>query len=122
MSTNAWAMVFDGPGRPLRRVDVPAPEPAAGEMLVCVLACTLCGSDLHTAAGRRVVSCPTVLGHEILGVIEALPTAGLAHLTLPIERWADLADTIRGDLIVVISPKELTCAEASDQPGQGLSA
>jgi putative phosphonate catabolism associated alcohol dehydrogenase len=64
-------MIFDGPGRPLRCVDVEVPAPAVGEVLVRVRACTLCGSDLHTVAGRRDVPCPTVLGHEILGRIEA---------------------------------------------------
>ncbi len=31
----------------LRLVDIPRPEPAAGEILVKVLACGICGSDLH---------------------------------------------------------------------------
>jgi alcohol dehydrogenase len=34
-----------------------------------VLACTLCGSDLHTIQGKRREPVPTVLGHEILGRI-----------------------------------------------------
>jgi alcohol dehydrogenase len=40
-------------------------------MLVRVSCCALCGSDLHTHAGRRTVPTPTVLGHEIVGRIEA---------------------------------------------------
>jgi alcohol dehydrogenase len=74
-------MVFDGPGRPLRRVDVVPPVPAKGEVLVRVLACTLCGSDLHTWAGRRHEPCPTVLGHEILGRVESLPAASPSPAT-----------------------------------------
>ena len=34
--------------------------------------CTLCGSDLHTYQGHRTTPTPTILGHEILGRIEAL--------------------------------------------------
>ena len=34
--------------------------------------CTLCGSDLHTYEGRRSSPTPSILGHEILGRIEAL--------------------------------------------------
>ena len=34
--------------------------------------CTLCGSDLHTYQGHRSTPTPTILGHEILGRIEAL--------------------------------------------------
>jgi alcohol dehydrogenase len=41
-------------------------------MRVRVTCCTLCRSDLHTHAGRRAVATPMVLGHEILGVIEAV--------------------------------------------------
>jgi alcohol dehydrogenase len=76
MSADAYVMLFDGPGRPLRRVDVTLPPPAAGEVLMRVVACTLCGSDLHTMAGRRTEPFPTVLGHEILGRIESFSIAG----------------------------------------------
>ncbi len=34
--------------------------------------CTVCGSDLHTVAGRRPGPTPCVLGHEAVGVIEAV--------------------------------------------------
>jgi len=74
MAADGYVMLFEGPGRPHRRVDVELPTPVVGEVLVRVLACTLCGSDLHTAAGRRAVPCPTVLGHEILGRVESIST------------------------------------------------
>lgn len=66
------AAVFEGlPGRlTIKSYPVPAVEP--GEILVEVLGCTLCGSDLHTAEGRRQVAVPTVLGHEIVGRITAI--------------------------------------------------
>src|SRR5262249_10589967 len=38
---------------------------------VRITCCSLCRSDLHTYAGRRVEATPTVLGHEIVGRIEA---------------------------------------------------
>jgi putative phosphonate catabolism associated alcohol dehydrogenase len=66
------AMVFDGtPGR-LRPAEVEPPDCNAGEMLVDVLGCTLCGSDLHSFEGRRRVPVPTVLGHEIVGRIRRI--------------------------------------------------
>lgn len=65
------AAIFDGtPGR-LRLATLPVPRPAGRERLVRVIGCTLCGSDLHSLHGRRSVPVPTVLGHEIVGVIEA---------------------------------------------------
>jgi alcohol dehydrogenase len=78
MSQDARAMVFDGPGRPLRPERFPLPDLGPGEVLVRVVACTLCGSDLHTYQGRRATDCPTILGHEIVGVVEALSSEDLA--------------------------------------------
>jgi alcohol dehydrogenase len=65
------AMLFHAAGRPLEVVEFPLAEPRGGEVRVRVTCCTLCRSDLHTHAGRRVEPSPTVLGHEIVGRIEA---------------------------------------------------
>lgn len=65
------AVVFTGAGRPLEVVRFPDPEPRGAEVRVRVVCCTLCRSDLHTHAGRRTEPTPTVLGHEIVGRIEA---------------------------------------------------
>lgn len=40
-----------------------------GEILVKVLCCTICGSDLHTFEGRRSGPSRCVLGHEIVGEV-----------------------------------------------------
>src|SRR5262249_43661003 len=80
--TTALAMLFDGPGRPLRPAVVPVPRPEEGEVLVRVEMCTLCGSDLHTFSGRRSEPCPTVLGHEVLGRVEALPEGAAGGLSV----------------------------------------
>jgi alcohol dehydrogenase len=77
MQREATAAVFVGAGRPLEWRTVPVPEPVGAEVLVRVTACTLCGSDLHTFEGRRVVAVPTVLGHEIVGTIAAFGPAAL---------------------------------------------
>ncbi len=44
-------MVLDAPGRPLRLADLPRREPGPGEVLVEVLACGVCRTDLHVVAG-----------------------------------------------------------------------
>src|SRR5215472_9618393 len=73
------AVVFHGPGKPLAPIRAPLPALGPGEVLVRVGLCSLCSSDLHTYAGRRVTPLPTVLGHEMLGVVEDAGTApGLA--------------------------------------------
>jgi putative phosphonate catabolism associated alcohol dehydrogenase len=66
------AAVLVVPGQPLELQAVPVPPLAEGELLVRVTACSLCGSDLHTAHGRRPHPVPTILGHEIVGRIAAL--------------------------------------------------
>lgn len=51
--------------------DVPVPEIGAGDVLVRVKACSICGSDVHGidgSTGRRIP--PIVMGHEASGVIE----------------------------------------------------
>lgn len=65
------AVLFTGAQEPLDPVRFPTPEPRGTELLVRVTCCTLCRSDLHTHAGRRIEPTPTVLGHEIVGRIEA---------------------------------------------------
>lgn len=71
MSTSLCA-VYHGPGKALELQQVPIPDVRRGEVLVRVLACTICGSDLHTVEGRRETPVPTILGHEIVGVIESM--------------------------------------------------
>ena len=72
----AQAMVFDGPKRPLQQREFNLPTLRQGEILVRVNLSTLCGSDLHTFVGHRLTSCPTILGHEIVGTVAALPDDG----------------------------------------------
>jgi L-iditol 2-dehydrogenase len=53
--------------------DLPAPVPAADEILVRVAACGICGSDVHGydgTSGRRIP--PIVMGHEAAGLVEAV--------------------------------------------------
>ncbi|MFD0363322.1 zinc-binding alcohol dehydrogenase family protein [Nocardia sp. GCM10030253] len=60
-------------GGPLDRVREPVPEPSAGELLVRVLACGVCRTDLHVAEGDLPVHRPGVVpGHEIVGEVVAL--------------------------------------------------
>jgi L-iditol 2-dehydrogenase len=57
----------------LEMADVPVATPGAGEVLVRVAACGICGSDVHGydgSSGRRIP--PIVMGHEAAGTIAAL--------------------------------------------------
>jgi propanol-preferring alcohol dehydrogenase len=58
-------------GEPLEMQDVPIPEPAAGEVLVEVESCGLCGTDIHLAVDGDlpVERTPITLGHEAAGIV-----------------------------------------------------
>ena len=63
-------MVLDEPGRPLRAADVPEPEPGPGELLLRVLACGVCRTDLHIFDGElSKPKLPLVLGHQLVGEV-----------------------------------------------------
>jgi S-(hydroxymethyl)glutathione dehydrogenase/alcohol dehydrogenase len=60
-------------GEPLEVQEVELAEPQAGEVLVRLVACGVCHTDLYTASGADPSGyAPTVLGHEGAGVAEAV--------------------------------------------------
>ncbi len=65
------AMVLHAPGQPLRLEELPIPEPAAGQVLLRVLACGVCRTDLHIVDGELTrPKLPLVPGHQIVGTAE----------------------------------------------------
>ena len=67
------AAVLEEFGEPLVVGDVDLAEPRAGEVLVRLVACGVCHTDLFTASGVDPSGyVPTVLGHEGGGVVEAI--------------------------------------------------
>ena len=78
-------MVLEAPRTPLVRVERPVPRPGPGQVLIQVGACGVCRTDLHILDGDLDrPALPLVLGHEIVGRIEALG-AGVTGL-LPGQR------------------------------------
>ena len=64
------AVIFQGAGR-LAPADVPRPAAGAGELLLRLRGCGLCGSDIAKLADPAARA-PAVLGHEVVGdVVEA---------------------------------------------------
>src|ERR1700756_1137150 len=71
----AWAVSQPGPieTSPLRYVEKPVPAPAPGELLVQVLACAVCRTDLHVSEGDLPVHREHVTpGHMVVGLVAAL--------------------------------------------------
>ena len=55
--------------------ELPIPEPEPGEILVGVMASSICGTDVHIFQGEYLGSYPIIPGHEFAGVIEKTGSA-----------------------------------------------
>jgi propanol-preferring alcohol dehydrogenase len=70
------AMVLTEAHRELVRQDLPPPHPGDHEVLLRVRACAVCRTDLHIIdAELEHPKLPLVLGHEIVGIVEACGAA-----------------------------------------------
>jgi alcohol dehydrogenase, propanol-preferring len=82
--------------------DVPVPEPGPGQVLLRVLACGVCRTDLHIVDGELPhPKLPLVPGHQIVGV-----TADGRRLGVPWLGWTD------GTCRYCTSGRENLCDEA----------
>lgn len=67
------AMVLEQPGEPLQQRERPVPEPDNEQILLRVLACGVCRTDLHVVDNELPdIPLPIVPGHEVVGVIERI--------------------------------------------------
>jgi threonine dehydrogenase-like Zn-dependent dehydrogenase len=68
------ALLYEAPHQ-MRVINLPAPSPAGGEVVLRVGACGICGSDVHGYTGESGRRSPgQVMGHEFAGTIAALGT------------------------------------------------
>ncbi len=112
------AAVLEEFGQPLVVQEIDLEEPKTGEVLVRLVACGVCHTDMYTASGVDPSGyAPTVLGHEGAGVVEAV---------------GDGVDSLQvGDHVVTLfspqcrecehclSPKTNICLAIRDQQGRG---
>jgi 6-hydroxycyclohex-1-ene-1-carbonyl-CoA dehydrogenase len=94
MTMTSWQMVE--PQKPLQCVESPLPQPGAGEVLLRVVGCGVCHTDLgfYYDGVRTKSPLPLTLGHEISGIVVTCgPDA---------ERWSDKA---------VIVPAVMPCGD-----------
>jgi succinate semialdehyde reductase (NADPH) len=72
MAGTMRAAVLAAPHAPLAVEEIPIPRPGPGEVLVRVLGCGVCHTDLHVIKGEVAFPTPAVLGHEISGTVAEL--------------------------------------------------
>lgn len=59
--------------QPLRPVELPLPEPQAGQVRLQVRVCGVCHTDLHMVEGDiHPPSLPVVPGHQVVGVVDVV--------------------------------------------------
>jgi len=65
------AMVLDNPRQPLQLRDVEKPRPAKGQLLVRIVTCAVCRTDLHVVDGELPdPKLPLIPGHQVVGYVE----------------------------------------------------
>ncbi len=65
------AAVLYQPGD-IQVVDMQSPEPGAGEVLIKIYACGVCGTDHSLFVGGFPATYPVIIGHEFSGVVAAI--------------------------------------------------
>ena len=64
------AMVLEQQKQPLVLKNLPVPLPSAQQVLVKIIACGVCRTDLHITDGELAhPNLPLIIGHEIVGVV-----------------------------------------------------
>lgn len=67
------AMLFEKVGEPLKLVDIPIPRINEDEILIKVVACGVCRTELDQLEGRiKPPKLPVILGHQPVGYVEKI--------------------------------------------------
>ena len=112
------AAVLEQFGKPLVVQEVDLAEPRAGEVLVRLVACGVCHTDMYTASGVDPSGyAPTVLGHEGAGVVEAIGE-GVTSVR-PGDHVVTLFSPQCRECVNCLSGKTNICLAIRDMQGQG---
>ncbi len=112
------AAVLEDFGKPLEVQEVELSEPRAGEVLVRLVACGVCHTDLYSASGADPSGyVPTVLGHEGAGVVEAVgPDVGLLA---PGDHVVTLFSPRCGECVHCLDSRTNLCLSIRDEQNKG---
>jgi S-(hydroxymethyl)glutathione dehydrogenase/alcohol dehydrogenase len=113
------AAVLERFGAPLEVQELDLAEPEAGEVLVRLVACGVCHTDLYTASGADPSGyAPTVLGHEGAGVVERVGE-GVSSVG-PGDHVVTLFSPQCRECVHCRSDRTNLCLAIRDMQGQGL--
>jgi len=112
------AAVLESFGAPLAVQDVELAGPGPGEVLVRLLACGVCHTDLYTASGADPSGyAPAVLGHEGCGVVEEVGEG--VRSVAPGDRVVTLFSPQCGECVHCLSPRTNLCLAIREEQNQG---
>ncbi len=112
------AAVLEEFARPLAVQELDLAEPRAGEVLVRLVACGVCHTDMYTASGADPSGyAPTVLGHEGAGVVEATGE-GVSSLQ-PGDHVVTLFSPQCRECVHCLSPRTNLCLAIREQQNKG---
>jgi S-(hydroxymethyl)glutathione dehydrogenase / alcohol dehydrogenase len=113
------AAVLEEFGQPLVIEHVELAEPGPGEVLVRLVACGVCHTDLYTASGADPSGyAPTVLGHEGAGVVERVGAD--VTLVAPGDHVVTLFSPQCGECVHCRSPRTNLCMAIREQQNKGF--
>jgi S-(hydroxymethyl)glutathione dehydrogenase / alcohol dehydrogenase len=113
------AAVLEEFGAPLEVQELDLAGPQAGEVLVRLVACGVCHTDLYTASGADPSGyAPTVLGHEGAGVVERVGD-GVTSLAEG-DHVVTLFSPQCGDCVHCNSTRTNLCLAIRELQGKGL--
>jgi len=113
------AAVLEQFGSPLEVQELDLAEPKDGEVLVRLVACGVCHTDLFAASGADPSGySPTVLGHEGAGVVERVG-GGVASLAAG-DHVVTLFSPQCRECGHCLDPRTNLCLAIREQQGQGL--
>ena len=113
------AAVLETFGAPLEVQELELAEPRAGEVLVRLMACGVCHTDLFTASGADPSGySPTVLGHEGAGVVERVGES-VTSLS-PGDHVVTLFSPQCRECVHCLDPRTNLCLAIREQQGQGF--
>jgi S-(hydroxymethyl)glutathione dehydrogenase/alcohol dehydrogenase len=112
------AAVLEEFGRPPLVQEVELADPGPAEVLVRLVACGVCHTDLYTASGVDPSGyAPTVLGHEGAGVVERVGSE--VTMVAPGDHVVTLFSPQCGECIHCRSPLTNLCLAIREQQNQG---
>src|SRR6266545_1794319 len=113
------AAVLEAFGERLAVQEIDIAEPRAGEVLVRLVACGICHTDLYTASGADPSGyAPTVLGHEGAGVVERVGD-GVSSLA-PGDHVVTLFSPQCRECVHCRSPRTNLCLAIREQQNKGF--